>query len=61
MSKPTGEGLYLVLIDYGSEGLSAKRFKTPQEVLDFVEEGISNPFIIAYEIGLAIPVVKGLG
>ena len=49
MAKPDGTGNYLLLIDYGTEGWSVKRFETEQEILDAIIAGETsgNPFITA--------------
>jgi hypothetical protein len=51
MSKPQGEGPYLLLVDYGLDGQGVYRFKTAKEMVDEVMAGnYQGPFIFAHEM-----------
>ena len=55
MSKPSGEGPYLLIVDYGSEGQSVQRYSSEESLLEAVTSGnYSGPIILARELHLFV-------
>ena len=53
--KPSGEGPYLLLTDYGTEGWSIRRFQEVSELLYAITDGgVGFPFVVAKELILEV-------